>query len=399
MAINRWTEFRLGDLIDIKHGFAFQGEFFREEPPGDILLTPGNFEIGGGFKRDKFKFYDGPVPEDYVLAEGDLLITMTDLSKNADTLGFPALVPNSDGKRFLHNQRLGKVLIHEKAPVIIPFLYYLLCTREYRHEVVSGATGTTVRHTSPSRILAFKFLLPSLPEQRAIAGILGALDDKIELNRRMNATLESIGGAVFRQWFVDNDEAQGWDVGKLGDDFNLTMGQSPPGETYNEDGEGMPFFQGRTDFGFRFPTNRVYCTAPTRFAEEGDTLVSVRAPVGDINMAAEKCAIGRGVAAIRHKSGSRSFTYYTLRFLQADLARFEAEGTVFGSINKDDFQSLEIFIPPTDIVRRFEEVCYPIDQKIESNEKESRTLASLRDALLPKLMRGEVRVKDVEEAN
>ena len=97
------------------------------------------------------------------------------------------------------------------------------------------------------------------------------------------------------------------------------MGQSPPGNTYNEVGEGVPFYQGRTDFKFRFPTRRIYCTAPTRFANEGDTLVSVRAPVGDVNMAAERCAVGRGVAAIRHKSGSRSFTYYAMGFLKEDF--------------------------------------------------------------------------------
>ena len=238
---------------------------------------------------------------------------------------------------------------------------------------------------------------PPLPEQHAIAGILSALDDKIELNRRMNATLESIARAVFRRWFVDSDEAGNWAVGKLGDDFNLTMGQSPPGYTYNEDQKGIPFFQGRADFGFRFPTNRIYCTEPTRFAEAGDTLVSVRAPVGDMNMAAERCAIGRGVASVRHNSGSRSYTYYALRLLRGSFTRFEAEGTVFGSINKDDFRSLEVSIPPMNLVQKFEDVCFPLDQAIENNERESRTLASLRDSLLPKLMRGEVRVKLGEE--
>jgi type I restriction enzyme S subunit len=116
--------------------------------------------------------------------------------------------------------------------------------------------------------------------------------------------------------------------------FNLTMGQSPPGDTYNEEGNGLPFYQGRTDFGFRFPIRRIYRTAPTRYAKPGDTLVSVRAPVGDINMANEECCIGQGVAAVRHKSGATSFTYHLMANLYPDFARFEAEGTVFGSINK-----------------------------------------------------------------
>ncbi len=274
------------------------------------------------------------------------------------------------------------------------FAYYLTRWDYVRLYAISQMTGSSGRQRVPTDSLQFiDVTIPPLSEQRAIAGVLGALDDKIELNRRMNRTLESIARAVFRQWFVESEEVEGWDVGMLIDDFNLTMGQSPPGETYNEDGEGTPFFQGRTDFGFRYPTNRVFCTAPTRFAEEGDTLVSVRAPVGDINMATEKSAIGRGVAAIRHKTGSRSYTYYAMQSLQEDFFRFEGEGTVFGSINRSDFENLKIAIPPVDKVKEFETVCFPIDQMIENNEKESRTLASLRDSLLPKLMRGEVRVK------
>ena len=184
----------------------------------------------------------------------------------------------------------------------------------------------------------------------------------------------------------------GWEVATIGEDFDLTMGQSPPGSTYNENGKGMPFYQGRKDFGFRYPTRRIYCTAPTRLAAEGDTLVSVRAPVGDINMANEKCCIGRGVAAIRHQTESRSYTYYAMQFLQEDFHQYEAEGTVFGSINKENFETLSQFRPPDDIIEAFECMVYPMDQSIENNENQSHTLCEIRDALLPKLLSGKNRV-------
>jgi type I restriction enzyme S subunit len=148
-----WKETSLAAVMDVKHGFAFPGENIRDEPPGDILLTPGNFAIGGGFKGDKFKYFDGEVPEDYVLKEGELVLTMTDLSKQGDTLGYPAIVPRPRGPRFLHNQRLGKVLIKRSAELDRGFLFYLLRTAEYRNEVLASATGTTVKHTSPGRIL------------------------------------------------------------------------------------------------------------------------------------------------------------------------------------------------------------------------------------------------------
>ena len=139
-----WAVQRLSDLADIKHGFAFDGQFFREEPPGEILLTPGNFRIGGGFKDDKFRYYAGPSHQ-FVLREGDLIVTMTDLSKEGDTLGYPALVPNSRRGRFLHNQRLGKVTIKKGVCLDKRYLYYVLCWRDYRHEILASATGSTVR--------------------------------------------------------------------------------------------------------------------------------------------------------------------------------------------------------------------------------------------------------------
>ena len=198
-----WDCYTLGDLIDIKHGFAFKGIYFHEDPRGDILLTPGNFAVGGGFKSDRLKYYDGPVPEEYVLNERDLLVTMTDLSKQSDTLGYPAFVPASSDRFFLHNQRLGKISIKDNKTTDSRFLYYILCSSSYRHEVLASATGTTVKHTSPDRIKRHALLLPPLPEQRAIAHILGTLDDKIELNRRMNETLEGMARALFKFWFVD----------------------------------------------------------------------------------------------------------------------------------------------------------------------------------------------------
>ena len=436
---SEWCLYKLGDLVEIKHGFAFKSEHFSDEPTNDILLTPGNFAIGGGFKYDKLKYYRGEVPPGFILQPGDLLVTMTDLSKQSDTLGYPAFVPDTPGKRFLHNQRLGLVQIRSHAPLEKPYLYYLMCSREYRHEIIASATGTTVKHTAPHRIKTFAFSLPSQQEQRGIAHILGSLDDKIELNRQMNETLEAMAQAIFKSWFVDFDPVRtkaegrdplsacghakagglpdeiaalfpdsfqdsdlgeipkGWEPSTIGSDFNLTMGQSPPGKTYNETGDGLPFFQGRRDFGFRFPTNRVYCTAPKRLADHGDTLVSVRAPVGDINMAMARCCVGRGIAGIRHKSGSRSYTYYAMHTLSDRFARFEAEGTVFGAINKKQFEGLRWLSPPGDLFNEFERIAFPLDERIEKNILETATLASLRDTLLPKLISGELRVPEADK--
>jgi type I restriction enzyme S subunit len=217
MVAEGWDEVELGQLIDVKHGFAFKGEYFHDNPPGDILLTPGNFAIGGGFKYDKLKYYTGPVPDAYVLGPGDLLVSMTDLSKAADTLGYPALVPeHKAGPRYLHNQRLGLVTIKEPARLNKRFLYYMMCTSVYRHDIIAGATGTTVKHTSPTKIMQFRTSIPPLQVQESIAETLGSLDDMIELNRRTNRTLEAMARAIFKAWFIDFEPVKAKVAGSTG---------------------------------------------------------------------------------------------------------------------------------------------------------------------------------------
>ncbi|WP_424409488.1 restriction endonuclease subunit S [Pasteurella sp. PK-2025] len=195
---------KLSDFISIKHGFAFKGEFISTEENENCLLTPGNFAIGGGFKSDKFKFYTGDVPSDYILNSDDLIVTMTDLSKDADTLGYSALVPNIQNKQMLHNQRIGLVIfINDELDK--EYLYFLMRSKEYRHHVVSTATGSTVKHTSPSKILSFEFDKPTLEQQKKIAKYLLSFENKIQLNTQTNQTLEQIAQAIFKSWFVDFD--------------------------------------------------------------------------------------------------------------------------------------------------------------------------------------------------
>lgn len=353
------------------------------------------------------------------------------------------------------------------------YFYYLLTTIDF-NEVLCGTSLPYLRVDDLKKI---EILLPPISEQRAIAHILGSLDDKIELNRRMNKTLEAIARAIFKSWFIDFDPVidnalragnpipdsmaeraeirrqmldenqpssssplsqkakdrkyrgsfnfsglvevsideiyglfpdsfqdselgaipRGWEVKTIGSEFRLTMGQSPPGNTYNEIGNGLPFFQGRRDFGFRYPSHRVYCIAPQQLSYKGDTLVSVRAPVGDINMAMERCCIGRGVAGIRHMSNSRSYTYYAMHTLRGQFAKFEAEGTVFGAINKKQFEEIRWISPGENLISKFEKIAFAIDEQIEKNTIEDNTLASLRDTLLPKLISGELRIPDAEK--
>ena len=328
------------------------------------------------------------------------------------------------------NQQINSIIVNSDNEHL--FIYYNLSNRKY--EIQASASGSAQPILNKSAFGQLSILLPPLPEQCAIAHILGTLDDKIELNRRTNETLEEMARALFKSWFVDFDPVRakidgrwrpgeslpglpaslydlfpdrlvaselgeipaGWEVRALGECFNLTMGQSPPGSTYNDNGDGLSFFQGNADFGFRYPENRRYCTAPTRIARPDDTLVSVRAPVGAINMAWEECCIGRGVSALRHKSGSTSFTYYSAWALQGEIQQYEHTGTVFGAITKSQFEALKVIEPPAELVDCFENQTQSLDKRIRSNASDSRTLAAQRDALLPKLVSGEMRVEMVD---
>ena len=183
-----------------------------------------------------------------------------------------------------------------------------------------------------------------------------------------------------------------WEISTIHKEFNLVMGQSPPGNSYNGIGEGVVFFQGRTDFGDRFPAIRMFCTKPTRFAKKDDTLISVRAPVGDVNRALQDCCIGRGLSAIRHKSDDSSYTYYFMMNLKPIFENFDAQGTVFGSITKTDFKQIQVLSPSIKILHQFEKTVGSIDKKIETNVLETLTLHQIRNSLLPKLMSGQIRI-------
>ena len=190
---------------------------------------------------------------------------------------------------------------------------------------------------------------------------------------------------------VDGVEVpKGWELSTIGDCYDVVMGQSPKGETYNENKQGMLFYQGRAEFGWRFPTPRLFTTDPKRIAEQNSILMSVRAPVGDINIALEKCCIGRGLAALQHKSKSLSFGLYQIQSIKSELDLFNGEGTVFGSINQANLKNIQIINPDEKFIQLFEKYLSSCDSKIMNNEIENNALKEIRDLLLPRLLNGEL---------
>ena len=231
--------------------------------------------------------------------------------------------------------------------------------------------------------------VPTIEQQREIVAEYQTLTDRINLNQQMIQKLEATAQALYQKTFVTNIDKEnlppGWRIGTLGDVANITMGQSPDGQSYNLEGKGTIFYQGRSDFGRRFPSPRVYTTSPTRYAEAGDILLSVRAPVGDINITTYDCCIGRGLASLRSKTGYQSYLYYLLSDLSDEFKISDDEGTIFGSINKDDLYNMEIVIPGVTDLHEFESQTSIIDEEIRIKDKEIKIFEELQSLLLAKM--------------
>ncbi|WP_281546842.1 restriction endonuclease subunit S [Pseudoalteromonas sp. PAR1] len=455
MVSNR-SESSLLDYYDVSSGLSKSAKFFGQGYPfvsfKDVFkntFLPEQLEqLVQSEDKERLKCS---------VKKGDVFITRT--SETMHELGmssvalkdYPEATFNGFTKRLRPKSGTEKVLHPE-------YVGYYLRSPIFRQKMLAFSTMSTRASLNNEMIGRLTISYPELTEQKRISGVLKRLDERIELNQQTNVTLEQMAQALFKSWFVDFDPVidnalaagnnipealqykaeqrkqvqqlpdfkplpdniralfpsefeqtdestvgfdgwipKGWKASNIGSSFDVTMGQSPPGSTYNEIGEGIAFYQGRADFGFRYPKNRVYCTAPKRLANKFDTLVSVRAPVGDANMAKENCAIGRGVAAVRHQSGAISFTYYTIQNLNHFFERYEGEGTVFGSINQKDFKNLPYVAPDDRVISKFEAVSSSMDEMIDLNSKNLMALEKLRETLLPKLISGEIKLpsKDV----
>lgn len=275
-------------------------------------------------------------------------------------------------------------IVRPNGRVLPLFLQKWLSLPVMKSYMLGHSSGGTRKAITKGHLQSFPIPIPPIDEQERIVHFLSAVDDKIESNRRQHNLLESLADALFQK------EEKG--IVKISDVAEVVMGSSPRGTSYNENGEGVPFYQGVRDFDARYPTLRVWTSEPVRFAQENDTLFSVRAPVGRLNRASEKCCVGRGLAAIR--SDYPSTLYYALRSVSSSWDAYEQEGTVFGAINKTDLSNTELNWPSNEHQKALEERLSVIDKKISSLWRENRLLAETRDVLMPDLLSGRVQVSE-----
>ena len=364
-------------------------------------------------------------PHDYILEEGDVVVTMTDLSKDGDTLGYAARIPKSVlSEKYLHNQRIG-LLIFNSDRIDKDFTYWLMRTRDYQSFIVGAASGTSIRHTSPNTIKSYRCLIPPLPEQREIATVLSSLDYKIKLLYEQNKTLESIAKAVFKEWFVNFNFPQqdgkpyksnggqmvdselgeipkGWKIGRLVEEniseFVRTGIEEFSGEKNYVETSNVNLSSFVGDF-----ENITYQRRPSRanmrpvensfwFARMADSRKYLLfQPTDDKDIQAK--ILSTGFAGIRCV---KDYLYFYWCFVLSDrfngLKNQYAEGAVQVAINNGGIQRISLTLPPKDLAQRFARIVGPLFEKVSSNNYQIQTLASIRNILLPKLMRGEVRI-------
>ena len=406
-----WVETTLGKAIDIKHGYAFKGEFISLESNNKVLITPGNFKLGGGFKGDKFKYYTGDFPEDYILRPNDVIVTMTDLSKAGDTLGFSAKIPK-DTNEYLHNQRIGLVkFINSEFDE--EFIYWFLRTNHYQKSIVNSSTGSTVRHTSPNRIREYTFYCPRIEEQKAIASILTAFDDKIELLQTQNKTLEEMAQTIFVEWFgkfsVNEELPDGWRVEELDELLELIIdyrGKTPLKLGLDWSENGIPAISAKSikngkivrRDAMNFGSEELYSVWMKDELEKGDVLLTSEAPLGEMYYFNDdtKYILSQRVFALRvnKKITSEYLFHYLFSEKGQALLQARASGSTVEGIRQSELRKVEIIVPEKEILHKASKIFKTVFDKIFINEEQIQSLVNTRNELLSRLMTGEIRVNE-----
>ncbi len=407
-----WPTVRLGDFVEVTHGFAFKTKYANGEPSPYALFTRKNVALGGGFREEGRRYYHGDFDERFVLEPGDLMLVLTDLSKHGDLLGLPAFVPRSGETRYLHNQRVGKV-VFRKEGVDRRFLYAMFRSPDYRRHVLDTASQTTVRDTAPSRLYEYSFRLPPLSEQKRIAEVVGAFDDKIESNRRLAILQEETVARLFRARFVDfigidewEDSAigpipHGWEIGRLADLVVQRKEHCRPSETT----AALPYvpidmIRPRSLMLAEHKPGEAAKSSLVRF-ETGDILFGAMRPYFHKVALAPFCGITRTTVFVLQPTRSEDWAYIALLLSQTTTIEFATRtsrgSTIPYAVWDGVLSEMPVVIAPPAERAAFDRLARPLLTSIQNLGFEQRALADVRDLLLPKLVSGEIRVSEADD--
>lgn len=427
-----WQDIRLGDVVQIKHGWPFKSDCFCEWSPGlPVVVSIGNFQYTGGFRFEstQLKGYRGKYPKDYDLSPGDILLIMTCQTSGGEILGIPGRIPD-DGLRYLHNQRMGKVIVTRPDMIDLDYLYWVFLWSEFNQELVASSSGTKIVHTAPTRIEAFRFSCPPLNEQRAIVRILRSLDDKIELNRRMNRTLKAMTQAIFRSWFVDFEPVSVKREGRkplgMNDDTadlfpehfqDTNMGPIPQGWRHGSTADIARYINGKNFTKDATGTGRMV----VRIAElnsgpagstvyndikansentvfPGDLLFSWSGSLDVYRWHRNEALVNQHIFKVMCDVYPQWFAHFhlqeTITFFQGVAAD---KATTMGHIKREHLSQPDVALPAQELIAAASRIIQPMYDRMHKNERQILSLAAQRDTLIPQLLSGELRIGRAEE--
>lgn len=395
---------KLKDVATIKHGFPYKGEYFTDVPTKNILLTPTNFTLKGGFQyANRYYSNEGEMPEEFILHKDDLIVTMTDLSKEIDTIGYGALIPDDPNHIFLHNQRIGLVTIFN--PIVDKYyLYWLMRTKFYQRTIAGASNGATVHHTSPDRILSFNWIFPSLDNQKKIASILSAYDSQIENNKKRIKLLEQMAENLYREWFVrfrfpgyetaefEGEVPKGWSS-------QASNNRKPKGWTYGELNQLGTFIRGKNITAAEMIEGQVPVISaglePAGYHNQANvcgpclTISSSGANAGYLKY--NLTDIWAADCSYYKNPDNIWFVYSSLKYLQPVISNLQC-GAAQPHVYPKDVNRLCVILPPKSLITEYNRQSSLIFKDIHNLKNQIFLLTHQRDLLLPRLMSGKLSI-------
>jgi type I restriction enzyme S subunit len=379
-----WEKKTLDDIADILSGFAFKSSDFRKEGKHKIIRM-SDLKSGSISASDHAMVDDDSVAglERFKLHPGDFLFGMSGSLSNY------AWVCENDGSLFL-NQRVG--CIREKEGHSGRFAQFLYLNPRTQKKIEESAVGAAQLNISTVFLKRMRFSVPTLPEQRKIAGFLGAVDTKIAQLAEKKRLIEDYKKGCMQQLFSlkirfkddDGNDFPDWEEKRLGEVVTVEMGQSPSSDSYNDDGDGLPLIQGNADIVNRRTAPRRFSSSPTKICQTGDILISVRAPIGEISKATLSACLGRGMGSIQPRSGVTEYWYQFLLHLEPMWHRI-GQGSTFTAINGADIRKLSAQVPHPAEQRKIADFLSALDRKIDLVGQELEHARTFKQGLLQQM--------------
>ena len=419
-------KYKLGELINVTRGMSLPGNKYAES--GDLIrLTLGNFNLqGNGFKSNTSKtdlYYTGSVKKEFIMKKGDIITPLTE--QTYGLLGSTARIPESG--KYIQSQDVA--LIKSKSDKLYEdFCYYLISSPSVRKQLGAAAQQTKIRHTSPDKIKDCEVIIPEdVNQQIKITNLLNTIENKIALNNKTNIELENMAKTIYDYWFTQFDFPDknghpyktcggqmvyneilkreipaGWEVGKLSDIAEVFNGSTPSTKEDDNYGGNIVWITPKdlsdqqkkfTWYGERNITEKGYKDCNTTLVPKGTILLSSRAPIGLVSIAACELCTNQGFKNIVPKNPIfQNYNYYVIKTSIPKIEQL-GSGTTFKEVSKQSMESFKVIIPPLDIIEKYNhKVCSIFDEQLKLL-KENDELTKVRDYLLQLLMNGQIEVK------